>query len=141
MSSKILISPWAAHSRRVPSLGGYTNTSGRTIIYIGYISGMVFGAIHCTGWNNLFQGHIIWRAASLAILCIPVYFLLVISYCRVFPNIYFEYFIDTTITISVATYIVARIGLIVLMLLSLRSLPPGAYDTVAWTKFIPHTNL
>jgi hypothetical protein len=24
------------------------------------------------------------------------------------------------------------------MLLSFRSMPPGVYDTVAWTKFIPH---
>ncbi|KAG2114963.1 hypothetical protein BD769DRAFT_1488350 [Suillus cothurnatus] len=38
-------------------------------------------------------------------------------------------------------YILARISIIVLTLLSLRSLPPGAYDTVAWTKFITHVNL
>jgi hypothetical protein len=29
----------------------------------------------------------------------------------------------------------------VLMFLSLRSLPPGAYHTVAWSSFIPHINL
>jgi len=38
-------------------------------------------------------------------------------------------------------YTFARTTLIVLMMLSLRSLPPGAYDTVAWNKFIPHANL
>ncbi|KAG1814710.1 uncharacterized protein BJ212DRAFT_348473 [Suillus subaureus] len=38
-------------------------------------------------------------------------------------------------------YIPARISIIVLMFLSLRSLPPGTYDTVAWTEFIPHVNL
>jgi hypothetical protein len=35
-------------------------------------------------------------------------------------------------------YILARVTLIVLTMLSLRSLPTGIYDTVAWTMFIPH---
>jgi hypothetical protein len=35
-------------------------------------------------------------------------------------------------------HMVARITLIVLLLMSLRSLPPGVCDTVAWAKFIPH---
>jgi hypothetical protein len=40
--------------------------------------------------------------------------------------------------ISFLIYIAARAVLIVLMLLSFLSLPPGVYDTVAWTDFIPH---
>jgi hypothetical protein len=38
-------------------------------------------------------------------------------------------------------YIPARVSIIILMFLSLRSLPPGAYDTVVWTKFFPYLNL
>ncbi|KAG2343519.1 hypothetical protein BDR05DRAFT_301548 [Suillus weaverae] len=49
---------------------------------------------------------------------------------------------DNPITSSIVFYYIpARLTIIVLMMLSLRSLPPGAYDTVAWTKFIPHVNL
>ncbi|KAG2356471.1 hypothetical protein BDR07DRAFT_1364145, partial [Suillus spraguei] len=33
-------------------------------------------------------------------------------------------------------YFFSRVTIIVLMFLNLRSLPPGAYDTVVWTKFI-----
>jgi len=44
--------------------------------------------------------------------------------------------------VSIAIYYVpARVSIIVLMFLSLVSLPPGAYDTVVWTKFFPYLNL
>ena len=35
-------------------------------------------------------------------------------------------------------YIIARVVTLVLALTSLRDLPPGAFDTVHWTTFIPH---
>ncbi|KDQ51711.1 hypothetical protein JAAARDRAFT_40957 [Jaapia argillacea MUCL 33604] len=35
-------------------------------------------------------------------------------------------------------YIAARIMLLVLAFNSLRSLPPGAYETVSWTNYILH---
>jgi len=43
-----------------------------------------------------------------------------------------------TTVISCVTYIIVHVALIVLMLMSLRLLPPGAYDTVAWTTLRPH---
>ncbi|KAG2738371.1 hypothetical protein P692DRAFT_20758699, partial [Suillus brevipes Sb2] len=45
------------------------------------------------------------------------------------------------ILVSVCAYVFSRITIFVLMFLSLRSLPPGAYDTVAWTMHIPHVTL
>jgi hypothetical protein len=91
---------------------------------------MVFGGIHCVGWNFLFQTHteqVLWRAASLVILCLPIFF--VISYV-------FESF-PIAILVGFA-YIAARLTLLALIFLSFRSLPPGVYDTVAWTKFMLH---
>ena len=35
-------------------------------------------------------------------------------------------------------YILARVITLVLAFTSLRDLPPGAYETVHWTTFIPH---
>ena len=35
-------------------------------------------------------------------------------------------------------YIIAQAVTLVLALTSLRDLPPGAFDTVHWTTFIPH---
>ncbi|KAF8838395.1 hypothetical protein BDN67DRAFT_971594 [Paxillus ammoniavirescens] len=34
--------------------------------------------------------------------------------------------------------VVARFVLLVLMLASLRDLPPSAHETVSWTVYIPH---
>jgi hypothetical protein len=127
------ISPDVVRSRRVPSLGGYAETRGRTILLVGCFSGMVFGAIHCVGWDFPFQSHAeqaLWRASSLVMLCSPISFL--VTY--IFENDLFVF-----ITISyIFAYIAARLTLIVLVLLSFQSLPLGVHDTVAWTKFIPH---
>jgi hypothetical protein len=79
MSAEPVISPGAAHSRRVPTIGGYVETHDDIIIHIGCFSGMVFGAIHCLGWHFLFQrqtDQILWDAASLAILCVLVFIFL-----------------------------------------------------------------
>ena len=35
-------------------------------------------------------------------------------------------------------YVLSRVALLVIAFMSLRSLPPGAYETVHWTTFIPH---
>ena len=145
-----IISPRAVHSRRVPSLGGYARTHGGIILLIGCCSGMVFGGIHCAGWHFSFHCHAeqtLWRAASLAILCAPVSIILSYIYevssagLRYLPSTVhrkIQILLETATWICSFLYIAARITLIVLMLMSLRSLPPGVYDTVAWTKFIPH---
>jgi hypothetical protein len=145
-----IISPRAVHSRRVPSLGGYARTHGGIILLIGCGSGMVFGGIHCAGWNFFFQKHteqMLWRAASVIILCAPLSIFL--SYVYEVSSLGRQYLpstVDTKVQVVLETstwicsflYIAARITLIVLMLLSLRSLPSGVYDTVSWTRFIPH---
>jgi hypothetical protein len=182
-----IISPDSARSRRVPTLGGYNEARGDIILQSGCLSGVLFGAIHCMGWNSLVQGpQVAWRVASILIICSPIYifypYRLLDTYWRTltslnFPRfilssidrpfavvvssvrypaariiltyylsiiIYFTRCILTTINrpfyvvVSSVTYTAARIILIVLILLSLISLPRGAYDTVSWTKFIPH---
>jgi hypothetical protein len=102
---------------------------------------MVFGGIHCVGWNFPFQSHteqVLWRVASLAVLCTPIS--IVIDYSYMVGSWGFDLdglVLYITLLVGFA-YIAARLTLIVLILLNFRSLPPGVYDTVAWTKFIPH---
>ncbi|KAG0694497.1 hypothetical protein DFH29DRAFT_992211 [Suillus ampliporus] len=142
--TRVFISPHDVHSRRVPSLGGYGNLyHGKIVLLIGSFSGMVFGGIHCLGWDFLFQRYadqILWRAASIAMACIAVIFLLESGYViwleRV-EDVQNTLLVSATI-ISSFIYISARVTLVVLIMLSLLSLPSGVYDTVAWTKFIPH---
>ncbi|KAG1720369.1 hypothetical protein EDB19DRAFT_1885187 [Suillus lakei] len=143
MGIEALISPRAADSRRVPSLGGYGKYHAKVVLLIGCLSGIVFGGIHCLGWNYLFQRHtqhMLWRAASLGIACAPVLLFLDLEYGMwLGRNVSkYRYFIITFATISSLIYIAARVTLIVLMLLTLRSLPLGVYDTVVWTQYLPH---
>ena len=98
---------------------------------------MLFGGIHCMGWNYLFKGQMAWRVASLSIFCAPVCTLIIFSLAVLHINDPYFLAIPTLITCFIL-YVIARVALIVLMLMSLRSLPPGTYDTVTWTKFIPH---
>lgn len=147
MGSGPFNSPRAVHSRRVPSVGGYDKENVYynqiTILLIGCLSGAVFGGIHCLGWNVLFQGRaeqILWRAASLTIVFVPVSIFLFCS-CAIWLNGSNDIGGATTFVTAIAScfmYIVARVTLIVLILMGFGSLPPGIYDTVAWTKFIPH---
>jgi hypothetical protein len=140
------ISPGVVHSHRVPSLGGFAYHHPSIILFIGCFSGMVFGWIHCMGWNFSFQGHterLLWRNACLAVLWSSVSLsissgLSILQEKLGSPRVDSTYFTTTIILISGIVYIAARLILIVLILLSFRSLPPHVYDTVAWTKFIPH---
>jgi len=138
MGLEPIISPAAVRARRVPSLGGYAETRGGIILLIGCMSGTLFGAIHCLGWNDP-----LWLELSLAVLFAPVSILLSYTYESLdshlgcLPSI-IKIFFRITMAVSCAMYIIARIGLIAYMLASLQWLSPGVYDTVAWTKFIPH---
>ncbi|KAG1809562.1 uncharacterized protein BJ212DRAFT_1378245, partial [Suillus subaureus] len=86
MGAATFNSPRAVRSRRVPSVGGYDEDgAGRhqtIMLAIGCCSGAVFGAIHCLGWNGVFQGRteqLLWRVASLEIVLTPVA-ILMLSY-------------------------------------------------------------
>jgi hypothetical protein len=35
-------------------------------------------------------------------------------------------------------YVIARVTLLILALISVRQLPTGVYRTVRWTNFVPH---
>jgi hypothetical protein len=138
-----MISPGAVRSRRVPSLGGFAETHGGIVLLAGCFSGMMFGAIHCVGWNYFLQKpteQVLWHVASLAILCAPIPSL--IYYCFMIPKwlskLDVDGFFSFVMLLAGFAYIAARLTLIGLIFLSFQSLPPGVYDTVTWTMFIPH---
>ncbi|KAI9510747.1 hypothetical protein F5148DRAFT_1274645 [Russula earlei] len=86
---------------------------------------LTFGRIHCIGWSFNFPSsaeQTLWHIASLTITAAPILF-------PVFPSLH---------PVSPFLYMLSRLVLLVLPLLSLRSLPPAAYHVVHWTSFIPH---
>ncbi|THU84845.1 hypothetical protein K435DRAFT_970990 [Dendrothele bispora CBS 962.96] len=110
---------------------------------------LVFGGIHCLPWNSTFPTNmeqLLWRVSAVTVTAFPlVWFLLfevglvldVYTLRRAIKLIY------TTIKIVVLfflplVYICARITLIVIAFMELQALPPSAYQTVDWARFIPH---
>ncbi|KAG2098760.1 uncharacterized protein F5147DRAFT_640865 [Suillus discolor] len=146
-------SPHAARYRRAPYLGGYKRYNfnhdgdlltryrvGKIILLIGCFSGMMFGGIHCLGWNYFFTAtqSTLWRATSILVICAPVIISLDTLSLMHRGRFLMMIFGFNAGQIAALIYITARITLIVLIILSLQSLPTGVYDTVAWTRFIPH---
>ena len=93
--------------------------------------GVFFGAIHCIAWRFSFPTHmelLMWRISCVAITAVPVFIPLMMG----LDAIYFGPLSGFIL------YIIARAVTLVLAFTSLRDLPPGAYETVRWTTFIPH---
>lgn len=150
---------------RVPTYHVGPLPDGLTIPFIVAGVATIFGAIHCIAWSFEFPSHqekILWRTSSLALTCVPFPETLAASISqlhrrqqlwadnlrtgslmidrivkhvleRILPSIATLAFI----TLSLA-YVLARLDLLVQAFISLRALPPGAYETVQWITFIPH---
>jgi hypothetical protein len=105
------------------------------------IVAMLFGGIHCAGWNFSFPSHaelIMWRVSSLIIVIVPYTFvtliveeLVGIDTSSTTVNILFASF-------GIVIYVLARLTLLVEAFTSLRHLPPGAYAVVEWTALLLH---
>jgi hypothetical protein len=108
-----------------------------TLILAEILIAMVFGGIHCIAWSFSFPTHveqILWRASSIAIISIP--FLLVVDV--VFWLFDLKTVAGLIVTLSSIIYPFARLVLLILSFISLRSLPASAFYNVRWTTFIPH---
>ena len=104
--------------------------------------GVCFGAIHCIAWHFSFPTPtelLMWRISSVAMTAVPIYMPLIF-----FLGIWLikTEFGDAALYFGPLSggilYIIARAVTLVLAFTSLRDLPPGAYQTVHWTTFIPH---
>ncbi|KAJ7836690.1 hypothetical protein B0H14DRAFT_1121108 [Mycena olivaceomarginata] len=115
--------------------------------------GFLFGAIHCIAWPLSFPSHtevILWRISCAAMIAVPFYIsivgLMVLgegerSHRYHFAAKAFEKVAALMvwgIIFGAFLYIFARIITLTLAFMTLRSLPPTAYETVQWTTFIPH---
>ena len=132
---------------RVPRFWADDRRGGYVVIADGIVLGVgvCFGAIHCIAWYFSFPTPtelLMWRISSVAITAVPIYMPLVIVFGALLSNTYFHKFGITIFFLSPLSggilYIIARTITLVLAFTSLRDLPPGAYQTVHWTTFIPH---
>ena len=125
---------------RVPRFWANT-TSEDDVVFADAIMlgvGVCFGAIHCIAWVFTFPNRtelLMWRISSVAITAVPIYIFLGSISADWMGGIYLAM---VSILPSFILYILARAVTLVLAFTSLRDLPPGAYETVHWTTFIPH---
>ena len=134
---------------RVPRF--WANTTGSDsdtadLVVLGV--GVCFGAIHCIAWGFSLPTHAelsIWRISCVAITAVPFHMFLLFGLGAWMTKMDFEIAAGTITVIGFISlfplgilYILARVFTLALSLTSLRDLPPGAFDTVHWTTFIPH---
>ena len=115
---------------------------------VGAVIATIFGAIHCVAWSFQFPSHteqLLWRIASLSITCLPMaaWFagvgIALVEELDGKLSMVIGWLLIAIITVLFPIlYILSRVALLVIALMSLRSLPPGVYETVHWTIFIPH---
>jgi hypothetical protein len=110
---------------------------------IGGASAVTFGGIHCIAWSFTFPSHaeqIIWRVCCIIIMGVPVLLAVIFGLSMLFwkslrplrPVV--REVVDSTRYV----YILARVIMIVIALIALRSLSPGVSEAVSWATFIPH---
>ncbi|KAJ7910798.1 hypothetical protein B0H13DRAFT_2485104 [Mycena leptocephala] len=103
--------------------------------------GTVFGAIHCAAWNADFPTAVerwMWRSCSLLIAAIPAVILLFLVLSFIVKSDRGEEMVGIGLVASIPIYVIARLVLIILPLVALRSLPSGALMDVNWSVYILH---
>ena len=144
------IRPGASH---VPSFYAPSTKSDRwSRMVVFALFGVIFGGLHCIGWDFKFPTHpeqSLWRSTSVAITAIPLIvapidFILAtrlrirdIDSCATLERLALLV-LDLVMTILLFVYVPARLSLIAQALALLRSQPAGALTAVDWTKYVPH---
>jgi len=135
------------NSLHVPSFYSPTTKSdkySRMVVFA--LFGVIFGGLHCIGWNftypTTFEQHL-WRASSLAITAIPLivapidYLLENYKLDKGFLKVV-RLTLDLIMTILLFIYVPARLTLIGQAFALLRKQPQDAFLAVDWNQYIPH---
>ena len=133
------------HGTHVSTFYSGAGASGEVVALPTSFIACLFGAIHCAGWFFIFPTIIettSWRVCSGIITgapLIPMLFaFLAIIDARILLHSIVATILWSLMCLSVLLYVVARFGILVEALITLKDLPPSAYDIVTWTTFLPH---
>jgi len=108
-----------------------------------------FGAIHCIPWSFQFatlQERWAWRISAIIISGLPISWVPLGRFLQRFIGNenkptwmkLCHIFLVLNYIVMAFLYITARVALLVLPIMALRALPPGAYVQLNWVSFLPH---
>jgi hypothetical protein len=129
-------------------------------VYVPSAVGVVFGAIHFIAWSYSFPSHteqLLWRISSVAMVGVPVCVLVVsglaplgiwlderedessiFGICLALVGLVVIFLFFVSMVLGPLVYAFARVTTFVLAFKTLSSLPAAAFQTIPWTKWIPH---
>jgi hypothetical protein len=125
---------------RVPTFDGSIKVNSVYavgLLGVGFLMATIFGGIHCIAWFfafPTFQEQVLWRISAVTIICAPW----LIPLAMFSQDIVGATMCSLIVFISTILYITGRAILLVLMVTTLRSLPPDAYQAVSWSSLVPH---
>jgi hypothetical protein len=128
-------------SQKVPTFygGESPNDDIRWTYVVAGLVAVAFGAIHCIAWSFEFPSRteqLLWRSSTIVIIGVPTFYVLLWRFSGLrLP----QRLLNATNIIPACLYVLARVALLVLAIVSLRSPPAGTYEAINWTTFIPHT--
>ncbi|KAL9622635.1 MAG: hypothetical protein Q9160_002945 [Pyrenula sp. 1 TL-2023] len=153
---------------RVPDDANLPNLWGPRLYALVGIPSLLHSTIHLLAWNVVFPTRaeqLLWRSSALTLLIASsvstggVSYLMRRGYkgrlnlCWIWVNDQVECpdlekaswmrrmrfrVLDVVFTLTTLVLVLARLGIILEVMISFRSLPVGVYTTVQWTNFIPH---
>lgn len=115
---------------------------------LSFIASTLFGCIHCVAWNFHFPTpfeRLLWISSSLVVAALPCLWtgiLIFVDY-----NDCLTWFDRPSLkqgglvilwSVTICTYCLARIILIIQAFVLLRDLPPSATQSISWVDFFPH---
>ncbi|KAL9634475.1 MAG: hypothetical protein Q9164_004067 [Protoblastenia rupestris] len=143
------------HSTNWPTEDLLRGTGGLEMGMVLWCASMAFGAIHLSAWNEDFPSSIeawLWHSSALWIASSGLLWLSINLIARLCPSInafwdrcvalraHWLCYLILGIACSICglTYAAARLFLVIEAFVSIRALPPAAYDTPDWTEIFPH---
>ena len=106
------------------------------VVILAFIAPL-FGAIHCLAWDTPFptpKEALAWRICAVATTSLPL-----VETALALLDFRGESIVHQSIVATpIILYAIARITLITLAFMSLRALPADAFQTIAWTNYVPN---
>ncbi|KAF8961086.1 hypothetical protein BDZ97DRAFT_1921611 [Flammula alnicola] len=103
--------------------------------------GILFGSMHLIAWSLDFPSRteqLLWRISALVITAEPTGLALLAIFVEYGPGwLWVTFPVLIPIVLGLPLYVIARIFLLTEAFLSLRALPPPAYQSIEWTSVIP----